>query len=48
MEKALTSCFSTDTGKHGWCGTCNLKARKGQSGYCGEDAQPNDAESVKV
>ena len=34
-KKTRKLCYSFKSGKHGWCGTCDRKAKEGEMGYCG-------------
>ena len=39
-------CYKS-TGKAGWCGTCKSSAKKGNPGYCGEDAATEESDKKR-
>lgn len=50
IKSNRTHCFSTEVGEHGWCGTCQDDAKKGEPGYCEDtkDWGPTNEETAKV
>ena len=47
-KQRVTSCFSPEEGKHGWCGTCDEAAKPNSPGYCGFHVESKNEKEIPI